>query len=78
MVDNYVSKSTVVFGGFYLFFFTEKVLKMLLKPKDKVSLRSTTFALANGEVNDWKMLKDDKHEILSLLLPCLFLYGLKV
>uniref|UniRef100_A0A8K9XI04 Metal cation symporter ZIP14 n=1 Tax=Oncorhynchus mykiss TaxID=8022 RepID=A0A8K9XI04_ONCMY len=35
MVDNYVSKSTVVFGGFYLFFFTEKVLKMLLKPKDK-------------------------------------------
>uniref|UniRef100_A0A4W5RZ29 Metal cation symporter ZIP14 n=1 Tax=Hucho hucho TaxID=62062 RepID=A0A4W5RZ29_9TELE len=35
MVDNYVSKSTVVFGGFYLFFFTEKILKMLLKPKDK-------------------------------------------
>ncbi|XP_071773901.2 metal cation symporter ZIP14 isoform X1 [Centroberyx gerrardi] len=33
MVDFYVSKSTVVFGGFYLFFFTEKVLKVLLKQK---------------------------------------------
>ncbi|XP_028852569.1 metal cation symporter ZIP14 isoform X2 [Denticeps clupeoides] len=33
MVDYYVSKSAVVFGGFYLFFFTEKVLKMILKPK---------------------------------------------
>uniref|UniRef100_A0A8D0DVB3 Metal cation symporter ZIP14 n=1 Tax=Salvator merianae TaxID=96440 RepID=A0A8D0DVB3_SALMN len=32
--DPYVSKSAVVFGGFYLFFFTEKVLKMLLKQKD--------------------------------------------
>ncbi|XP_035752010.1 metal cation symporter ZIP14 [Egretta garzetta] len=31
----YVSKSAVVFGGFYLFFFTEKVLKMLLKQKDQ-------------------------------------------
>ncbi|XP_035766608.1 metal cation symporter ZIP14 [Neolamprologus brichardi] len=34
MVDFYVSKSTVVFGGFYLFFFTEKVLKVLLKQKN--------------------------------------------
>lgn len=34
--DYYVSKSAVVFGGFYLFFFTEKVLKMLLKQKDQV------------------------------------------
>uniref|UniRef100_A0A8C0EG88 Metal cation symporter ZIP14 n=1 Tax=Bubo bubo TaxID=30461 RepID=A0A8C0EG88_BUBBB len=33
--DYYVSKSAVVFGGFYLFFFTEKVLKMLLKQKDQ-------------------------------------------
>ncbi|XP_007436057.1 zinc transporter ZIP14 isoform X1 [Python bivittatus] len=33
--DDYVSKSAVVFGGFYLFFFTEKILKMLLKQKDK-------------------------------------------
>lgn len=34
--DYYVSKSAVVFGGFYLFFFTEKILKMLLKQKDQV------------------------------------------
>ncbi|XP_069070126.1 metal cation symporter ZIP14 isoform X1 [Pleurodeles waltl] len=33
--DYYVSKSAVVFGGFYLFFFTEKVLKMILKQKDE-------------------------------------------
>ncbi|KAL2092220.1 hypothetical protein ACEWY4_012018 [Coilia grayii] len=33
LVDYYVSKSAVVFGGFYLFFFTEKILKMILKPK---------------------------------------------
>ncbi|XP_049619214.1 metal cation symporter ZIP14 isoform X1 [Syngnathus scovelli] len=33
MVDFYASKSAVVFGGFYLFFFTEKILKMLLKQK---------------------------------------------
>lgn len=33
MVDFYVSKSAVVFGGFYLFFFTEKVLKVLLNQK---------------------------------------------
>ncbi|KAG7280957.1 hypothetical protein CRUP_022968 [Coryphaenoides rupestris] len=32
-VNFYVYKSTVVFGGFYLFFFTEKVLKVLLKRK---------------------------------------------
>ncbi|XP_063787870.1 metal cation symporter ZIP14 isoform X3 [Pseudophryne corroboree] len=31
--DSYVSTSAVVFGGFYLFFFTEKILKMLLKQK---------------------------------------------
>ncbi|XP_054434940.1 metal cation symporter ZIP14 isoform X3 [Pteronotus mesoamericanus] len=33
--DFYVPKSAVVFGGFYLFFFTEKVLKMLLKQKNE-------------------------------------------
>ncbi|XP_077008863.1 metal cation symporter ZIP14 isoform X4 [Tamandua tetradactyla] len=33
--DCYVSKSAVVFGGFYLFFFTEKILKMLLKQKNE-------------------------------------------
>ncbi|XP_038558487.1 metal cation symporter ZIP14 isoform X2 [Micropterus salmoides] len=35
MVDFYVSKSAVVFGGFYLFFFTEKVLRVLLKQKNR-------------------------------------------
>ncbi|XP_059192970.1 metal cation symporter ZIP14 isoform X2 [Centropristis striata] len=34
MKDFYVSKSAVVFGGFYLFFFTEKVLRVLLKQKN--------------------------------------------
>ncbi|XP_062237778.1 metal cation symporter ZIP14 isoform X2 [Platichthys flesus] len=34
MVDFYVSKSAVVFGGFYLFFFVEKVLRVLLKQKN--------------------------------------------
>lgn len=75
MVDNYVSKSTVVFGGFYLFFFTEKVLKMLLKPKDKVSPRSTTSAgicIGYSKVNDWKMHKDDKHDICHLFHPVCF------
>ncbi|CAG07784.1 unnamed protein product, partial [Tetraodon nigroviridis] len=33
VVDFYVSKSAVVFVGFYLFFFMEKVLKVLLKQK---------------------------------------------
>ncbi|XP_039210206.1 metal cation symporter ZIP14 isoform X2 [Crotalus tigris] len=33
--DDYVSISAVVFGGFYLFFFTEKILKMLLKQKNE-------------------------------------------
>ncbi|KAK2093802.1 hypothetical protein P7K49_027540 [Saguinus oedipus] len=33
--DYYVSKSAVVFGGFYLFFFTEKILKILLKQKNE-------------------------------------------
>ncbi|XP_054466593.1 metal cation symporter ZIP14 [Anoplopoma fimbria] len=34
MEDMYVSKSAVVFAGFYLFFFTEKVLRVLLKQKN--------------------------------------------
>ncbi|XP_041691850.1 metal cation symporter ZIP14-like isoform X2 [Coregonus clupeaformis] len=58
MVDNYVSKSTVVFGGFYLFFFTEKVLKMLLRPKDKGHDHSNfpaseqLYAAANGDMEE--------------------------
>ncbi|XP_015683845.1 zinc transporter ZIP8 [Protobothrops mucrosquamatus] len=30
-VDNYVDKAVAVFGGFYILFFVERVLKMLLK-----------------------------------------------
>lgn len=37
MVDFYVSKSAMVFAGFYLFFFTEKVLRVLLKQRKGVS-----------------------------------------
>uniref|UniRef100_S4R5A5 Metal cation symporter ZIP14 n=1 Tax=Petromyzon marinus TaxID=7757 RepID=S4R5A5_PETMA len=33
--DGYVYKSAVVFAGFYLFFFAEKILKMVLKQKDE-------------------------------------------
>lgn len=42
MEHFYVSKSVVVFGGFYLFFFTEKVLKMVLKQRNGVSTQSTS------------------------------------
>ena len=43
MEDYYVSKSAVVFAGFYLFFFTEKILKMILKPKSGVSVSRHFF-----------------------------------
>ncbi|XP_046871691.1 metal cation symporter ZIP14 isoform X2 [Hypomesus transpacificus] len=61
MVDFYVSKSTVVFGGFYLFFFTEKVLKMLLKRKDGAKGHghghshypaAERYAAANGDMEE--------------------------
>lgn len=47
MVGLYVSKSAVVFGGFYLFFFTEKVLKVLLKQKHGVSSVSRVLTLSH-------------------------------
>ncbi|KAK2489648.1 hypothetical protein MC885_014079 [Smutsia gigantea] len=34
-LEDYAPKSAVVFGGFYLFFFTEKILKILLKQKNE-------------------------------------------
>lgn len=46
--DNYVLKAVGIFGGFYLLFFTEKILKMLLKtdhevrPGDLKLLRSSS------------------------------------
>lgn len=49
--DYYVSKSAVVFGGFYLFFFTEKVLKMLLKQKDQVRL---SRGCSGGKQQKWQ------------------------
>ncbi|XP_069473864.1 metal cation symporter ZIP14 isoform X2 [Ambystoma mexicanum] len=42
--DYYVSKSAVVFAGFYLFFFTEKVLKMILKQKEEHSHGHSHYA----------------------------------
>lgn len=44
MEHFYVSKSAVVFGGFYLFFFTEKVLKMVLKQRNGVSRQTSAMA----------------------------------
>ncbi|XP_055054545.2 metal cation symporter ZIP14 isoform X1 [Misgurnus anguillicaudatus] len=62
--DYYVSKSAVVFGGFYLFFFTEKVLKMILKPKDKGAhghghshFPAEHYASSNGDLEDGVMEK---------------------
>uniref|UniRef100_A0A8D0RED6 Metal cation symporter ZIP14 n=1 Tax=Sus scrofa TaxID=9823 RepID=A0A8D0RED6_PIG len=49
---DYVSKSAVVFGGFYLFFFTEKILKMLLKQKnEKDQEEGVTEKLQNGDLD---------------------------
>lgn len=55
MEHFYVSKSAVVFGGFYLFFFTEKVLKMVLKQKNGVSTHSTQFgAVTYTHIDTWQ------------------------
>lgn len=35
--DNYVEKAVAVFGGFYLLFFFERMLKMLLKTYGQVN-----------------------------------------
>ncbi|XP_066509306.1 metal cation symporter ZIP14-like [Hoplias malabaricus] len=60
MESDYVFKSAVVFGGFYLFFFTEKVLKMILKPKNKGGHGHSHLAVeryTNGDVEDGVMEK---------------------
>lgn len=36
-VDNYIEKAVAVFGGFYILFFFERVLKILLKTYGQVS-----------------------------------------
>ncbi|XP_041757491.2 metal cation symporter ZIP14 isoform X1 [Coregonus clupeaformis] len=73
MVDNYVSKSTVVFGGFYLFFFTEKVLKMLLKPKNKghshFPASEQLYAAANRDMEDGVTEKLQQEGEAGLNLP---------
>ncbi|KAK3538864.1 hypothetical protein QTP86_018777 [Hemibagrus guttatus] len=57
MESYYVSKSAVVFGGFYLFFFTEKVLKMILKPKHRGGHGHGHFPVGNGDMEDGVMEK---------------------
>ncbi|MCI4392877.1 hypothetical protein PGIGA_G00150990 [Pangasianodon gigas] len=57
MESYYVSKSAVVFGGFYLFFFTEKVLKMILKPKHRGGHGHSHFPVGNGDMEDGVMEK---------------------
>ncbi|TSU24211.1 Piwi-like protein 2 [Bagarius yarrelli] len=57
MEPDYVSKSAVVFGGFYLFFFTEKVLKMILKPKHRGEHGHSHFTVKNTDVEDGVMEK---------------------
>ncbi|XP_056601345.1 metal cation symporter ZIP14 isoform X2 [Triplophysa dalaica] len=68
MEDYYVSKSAVVFGGFYLFFFMEKVLKMILKPKDRGAHGHSHFpvehyASTNGDLEDGVMDKLQNGEV---------------
>ncbi|XP_026100533.1 metal cation symporter ZIP14 isoform X1 [Carassius auratus] len=76
MEDYYVSKSAVVFGGFYLFFFTEKVLKMILKPKDKGGhghghshFPAEHYANSNGDLEDGVMEKLQNGEAGEASLP---------
>lgn len=42
-VDNYVSNAVGIFGGFYLLYFTERVLKIALKADPEVR-----FSTASG------------------------------
>ncbi|XP_067295495.1 metal cation symporter ZIP14 isoform X2 [Pseudorasbora parva] len=76
MEDYYVSKSAVVFGGFYLFFFTEKVLKMILKPKEKGGhghghshFPAERYANSNGDLEDGVMEKLQNGEAGGVSLP---------
>ncbi|KAJ4941678.1 hypothetical protein JOQ06_011555, partial [Pogonophryne albipinna] len=70
MVDNYVSKSAVVFAGFYLFFFTEKVLRVLLKQKNGVNVEGEKEKLQqNGEASSLALGKVDAGEGELMLSP---------
>ncbi|KAI5613349.1 zinc transporter ZIP14 precursor [Silurus asotus] len=57
MESYYVSKSAVVFGGFYLFFFTEKVLKMILKPKHRGEHGHSHLPVGSRDMEDGVMEK---------------------
>lgn len=76
MEDYYVPKSAVVFGGFYLFFFTEKILKMILKPKDTGGhghghshFPAERYANSNGDLEDGVMEKLQNGEAGGAALP---------
>uniref|UniRef100_UPI00358E5ADE metal cation symporter ZIP14 isoform X2 n=1 Tax=Myxine glutinosa TaxID=7769 RepID=UPI00358E5ADE len=44
---GYIYKSAMIFGGFYLFFFVEKILKMVLSQKDEVDGRASSRSCSN-------------------------------
>ncbi|XP_043095096.1 metal cation symporter ZIP14 isoform X2 [Puntigrus tetrazona] len=74
MEDYYVPKSAVVFGGFYLFFFTEKILKMILKPKERGGhghshFPAERYASSNGDLEDGVMEKLQNGEAGGASLP---------
>lgn len=41
--DNYVEKAIGIFGGFYILFFVEKLLKIFLKVNHEVSALTFVF-----------------------------------
>ncbi|XP_062418612.1 metal cation symporter ZIP14 isoform X2 [Pungitius pungitius] len=68
MVDFYVSKSAMVFAGFYLFFFTEKVLRVLLKQK-KGNHGHSHYSPPDGEVEEGEKEKLQQNGEASSLAP---------
>lgn len=44
--DNYVEKAVGIFGGFYILFFVEKLLKIALKMDHEVSRFVISFTVA--------------------------------
>lgn len=44
--DDYVEKAVGIFGGFYILFFVEKLLKMALKVDNEVSELIFSFTAA--------------------------------
>ncbi|XP_068167913.1 metal cation symporter ZIP14 isoform X1 [Antennarius striatus] len=73
MADSYVFKSVVVFGGFYLFFFTEKVLRVLLRQKQGGHGHShfpkeDNYSTAHGDVEEGEREKLQQNGEASLAL----------